>query len=163
VARCGKLLGELAQLSSGLYDGGLVGEDLVAVLVAQGLAPESNQRALTAASGSRRAGQRKVVAHPGNLVLGRGLLSRGLARPQSGHSMSANSTMATRAPAGGLSAEVSCTWVPGGGAPNWAWAPAAAKKRGGGQAQTGLAGRRRAEEGDGQGEKRDIAIGRLPK
>ena len=33
--------------------------------------------------------------------------------------------MATRAPAGGWRAAGSWTWVPGGGAPNWAWAEAA--------------------------------------
>src|SRR5271168_5311496 len=50
--------------------------------------------------------------------------SRGLARAQSGHSMSSHSTIATRAPAGGLRAEGSWTWVPAGGtlggALNWA-------------------------------------------
>src|SRR5580692_7711001 len=55
-------------------------------------------------------------------------LRSGLARAQSGHSRSSNSTMATRAPGGGLSAEGSCTWVPGAVGANCAWALGAAAK-----------------------------------
>ena len=86
----------------------LVGENVVAVLVAQSLALGVK---VARVHGRLKApvveGQREVVAYPGNVVLFGASFSSGLAAAQSGHSRSSNSMMATLAPAGGLSAEAS--------------------------------------------------------
>jgi len=60
-------------------------------------------------------GEREVVADPGDVVGGGGLLEDDVGAGAVGHSRSSNSTMATRAPAGGRSAAGSWTWVPGSG------------------------------------------------
>jgi len=73
-----ELLRELAQ-GGGADDGDLVGEDLVAVLVAEGLGagvePAAVDRRLKAPVVH---GKREIVAQPGNLVLGDGLFEEGV-------------------------------------------------------------------------------------
>src|SRR5580698_6019986 len=89
----------------------------------------SNQRALTAAwklHGWKESG--KSWRTQGMLYLVAASRRSGLARAQSGHSMSSNSTMATRAPGGGLRAAGSWTWVVGDPPPNWAWAGITARR-----------------------------------
>src|ERR1700679_903400 len=72
----------------------------------------SNQRALTAAWKLQSCcGSGKSWRNQGILYCSAAALSSGLARAQSGHSRSPNSTMATRAPAGGCSGAVLCTSV----------------------------------------------------
>ncbi len=128
----------------------------------------SNQRALIAACMLQAwKGSGKSWRTHGMLYLVAASRSRGLARAQSGHSMSSHSTMATRAPAGGLSTEGSWTWVPAGGTLggwlNWARATgmstsvAAARIRTATRAGLGTIDERKA-----RATKRNMSIGRLP-
>src|SRR4051812_50139364 len=96
------------------------------------------------------------------LYLAAASLSNGLARAQSGHSMSSHSTMATFAPGGGFSGVGSCTWVPAGG--RFTWARAAGKTISTATASAAAAGAvlepRRTEER--KRAKPNMSIGRLP-
>src|ERR1700690_2518343 len=66
---------------------------------------------------------RKSWRMRGILYLAAASSTMGVVVAQTGHSRSTNSTMATRAPAGGWRDEVSWTWVG-----FWAWAQAAARR-----------------------------------
>ena len=74
----GKLLRELLEIVGSL-DGGLVGEDLVAVVVAEGLAFGVEEAGV---DGGLEApvvlGQREVVADPGDVVFGGGVFEQGV-------------------------------------------------------------------------------------
>jgi len=74
----GEALGELLELVGG-FDGDLVGEDLVAIVIAEGLTLGVEE---TGVDGGLEApvvlGEREVVANPGDVVFGSGLFEEGI-------------------------------------------------------------------------------------